>query len=106
MNPNKKQSAIEQLSQDKAVLEAYIKEREKNLGCDFTYIRDNTSSLLISGITSMLMPSNKKQNPPSGRSAIGKQFMPIVWDIVQPFVLTWGIHKVKGLLIKALGVRN
>jgi hypothetical protein len=107
MNPNKKKpSAIEQLLQDKRLLEAHIEECEKNLDRDFTYIRDNSSSLLISGITSMLIPSgkskeNKKQNLLFGGLAIGKQFMPLLWEIAQPFVLTWGINKVKGLLKKA-----
>jgi hypothetical protein len=109
MNPDKKLSAIEQLLRDKAALEACIKEREKNLDCDINYIRDNIPGLLFSGITSMLMPSskskkNKKQSSLSGGLSIGKQMMPILWEIAQPFILTWGIRKAKGLLKKALGI--
>jgi hypothetical protein len=124
INPNKKQSAIEKLLHDKAQLEVLIKEREKNLDRSFTYIRNNASILMVSGFTSLLFPSDKPGKRTlslvesvkktvldrplalSGRIAIAKSFVPLVWEIVQPFILTWGINKVKRIIKKALGDRR
>jgi hypothetical protein len=112
MNRNNKLSATEKLLHDKALLESLIKERENNLSRDFAYIRDNASSLMFSGFTSLFFPSDKsktnkeqlalssceKREKPLAVSdwlAIGKGFVPVVWEIAQPFVLTWGINKAK-----------
>jgi hypothetical protein len=116
MNRKKKQSAIEKLLYDKAQLETLIKLREENLVRDFTHIRDNSSNLIITGFMSLLFPSDKaktnqlspEENARKTRSdkhpalfdymAVGKEFMPIIWEIVKPFVLTWGINKAKDLI--------
>jgi hypothetical protein len=123
MNPGKKQSAVEKLLYDKAQLEALIKEREKNLGRDFAYICNNASSLIISGFTSLLFPSGRAKKPAlsptenvkkdapdrpfalPGGMAIAKSLVPLVWEIARPFILTWGINRMKRIVKKALGIR-
>jgi hypothetical protein len=117
MNRKKKPSAIEELLHEKAQLKMLVKESEQNLNSDFAYIRENASSLLISGFTSLLFPSGKpekEKGQPVLRSGgkikkrssdksltifdwitVGKGFVPVVWEIVQPLVLTWGINKAK-----------
>ncbi|MDR2384394.1 MAG: hypothetical protein LBD80_01840 [Tannerella sp.] len=123
MNRKNKLSAIEKLLHDKAQLEALIEVYEKKLGKDFVYIRNNSSSLIISGFTSILFPASDKSKKDKEKPAlssgkdikktslekpitffdwliIGKRLVPIVWEIAQPFVLTWCINTAKGLIAK------
>ena len=112
-NQTGKPAPIDKLLADKAHLERIIKVCEQNLGRDFRYIRDNSSSLIISGFTSMLFSSDKlKKGQPALLSGsrktsadaplkfvdyvhIGARMLPVVWEIAQPFVLTWGINTAK-----------
>ncbi|MDR2144932.1 MAG: hypothetical protein LBE91_00525 [Tannerella sp.] len=115
-NRNREQSPFDKLKADKARLKEVIKISEQNLGKDLLYIRDNSVNLMISGFTSALFSPGKprkEQEPPAlssggnmqGKSlkfsdywAIGRGMAPIVWDIVQPFVVVWGINAAKSLI--------
>jgi hypothetical protein len=106
-NQNRQPTPIDKLHADKAQLKRIIKTSEQNLGKEFLYLRDNFSSLMISGFISMLSSSgkSKKEKEPLGKVlkpsdylSLGKEMLPIVWKIAQPFVLTWSINIAKNLM--------
>lgn len=111
---------IEKLLADKVDIEAKCRIQEQKLNEDFTYIQNNAYGLLLSGISTLLFPprnpSSKNEKlslPASGNDtheaknspisisdylSIAKGLMPVVWEIAQPLLLTWGIGKAKSLL--------
>ncbi|MDR1523750.1 MAG: hypothetical protein LBS79_00645 [Tannerella sp.] len=107
---NRPLSPIEQLLADKTNIKAMCREQEQKLGEDFAYLRENVSGLLLSGISSLLFSSGKagkktdernESNVPfaaSGYLAITKSLLPVIWSIVQPMLITWGINKAKSFI--------
>lgn len=111
---------VEKLLADKIDIERKCRAQKKKLSEDFAYIQDNASGLLLSGISSLLfpprnsVPKGEKQvvlsgnethdatkNSPTSLSdylTIGKSLLPVVWEIAQPLLFTWGISKAKSLL--------
>lgn len=120
---------IEKLLADKIELEAKCRLRETKLNEDFDYIRDNSSRLILSGLSSLLFPSaGPKQNKPEEQAVavVGKNrqsqnnallavdnlqvaarvIVPAVWRIVRPVLIKWGINKVKSILIRTFTPKN
>jgi hypothetical protein len=118
---NKSLTPLEQLLADKSDIEKKCSLQKKKLNENLAYIQDNASGLLISGVSALLFPSkssdkeNKRQaisesgennrsltkNIPFSASDylnITKSLLPVAWEIIQPFVLTWGISKAKSLI--------
>ncbi|MDR0572746.1 MAG: hypothetical protein LBG96_01725 [Tannerella sp.] len=117
---NRPLTPIEKLFADRIDIKAKCRVQEKKLNEDFEYIKDHTSYLLLSGISSLLFSSggnkNKSEkqsvahageNQHSSNSAplslsdflyVAKSMAPAVWDIIQPLIITWGINKAKSLL--------
>jgi len=107
---------IEQLLAEKAELKVRCRKQEEKLNDDFTYIRENASGLLLSGLSLLLFSSgsnNRKGEKPStvkgdaGKNTaysiydyinIAKGLLPVAWEVIQPLVITWGINKAKSLL--------
>jgi hypothetical protein len=98
-------------------IEAMCREQEKKLGEDFAYIRDNAPELLLSGISSLLFSSGKSAKKTdtamvdrgkreeltvpfaaSDYLAIARNLLPVVWSIIQPMLITWGINKAISLI--------
>lgn len=117
---NKQQTPLEKLISDKNRLQERCRLKEQDLNSDFTYIQENSASLLLSGITSLLF-GKSKQAPASERKAlytegnekaemlglsdiisIGKGMLPVVWDIVKPILISWGMRKAGKLFTNAL----
>ncbi len=110
---------IEKLLADKVDIKAKCRMQEKKLNEDFTYIQNNASGLLLSGVSTLLFPprnssfKNEKQSShASGNEVseakktpisasdylnIAKSLLPIAWEISQPLLITWIIGKSKSL---------
>jgi len=111
---------IEQLLADKDFVEAQCSIREKKLQDDFEYIHHNATSLLFSGLTTLLFSSGSTKRKPETQSValnydrqpaqsanllslsdlfvVAQKMLPVVWEIVQPMLISWGIKKVKSLI--------
>jgi len=131
---NKPLTPIEKLHAEKNGIEEKCRIQEKKLDDDFVYIKDNASSLILSGISTLLFPpknttkENGQQLAPSAETAgrnmskspaltladyiaITKSMLPVVWGVLQPIIITWGIRKAKSVLSglfsgKRIGVRG
>jgi hypothetical protein len=120
---------IEKLLKDKIELREKCRVQEKKLCDDFAYIRDNASSLLLSGVSSLLFSSRNAtkrngklsgedehnavenmaiESDASGRHApilvsdlfaLSKTLWPVVWEIAQPILITWGVRKASSLFL-------
>ena len=107
---NKPLTPLEKLISDKERIRKQCVIQEQKLNDDFSYIQENAGSLLISGFTTLLFPNTKSKKtestetattasqpvPPIGFSdylSIAQGLLPVAWDVVRPFLLTWGIRK-------------
>ncbi len=107
---NKPLSPLEKLISDKERIRKQCVIQEQKLNDDFSYIQENAGSLLISGFTTLLFPNSKSKKTESTETAttasqpvtpigfsdylsIAQGLLPVAWDVVRPFLLTWGIRK-------------
>ena len=108
---------IERLLMEKKTLAEQCSLREKQLSEDFEYIRNNASALFLSGLSELLFSSfssPKKSdsqalvdNTPavsgslatSGLLGLAGKLTPIVWEMVKPALIKWGISKAKAFII-------
>lgn len=107
---NKPLTPLEQLISDKERIRKQCVIQEQKLNDDFSYIQENAGSLLISGFTTLLFPNTKSKKTESTKTAttasqpvlpigisdylsIAQGLLPAAWDVVRPFLLTWGIRK-------------
>lgn len=107
---NKPLTPLEKLISDKERIRKQCVIQEQKLNDDFSYIQENAGSLLISGFTTLLFPNSKSKKTESTETAttasqpvtpigfsdylsIAQGLLPVAWDIVRPFLLTWGIRK-------------
>ena len=112
---------IEQLVAYKSIVEAQCATRQKKLLEDVEYIQNNATSLIFSGLVSLLFSSGQTRKKPETQSVmlindgqptrnnnllssssiffVAKKMIPVVWEIVQPLLINWGIKKAKSLLI-------
>ena len=124
---NNRQTPLEKLISDKERIQRQCKRQEQKLNEDFSYIQENAGSLLLSGLSSLLFPSNKSTTKTNDKNtapvtagqpsialgisdylSIAKGMIPIAWDLAQPFIMTWGIKKCEkiGSLISYSRKRN
>ena len=118
---NKFLTPIEQLLADKRIIEVRCGLWEKKLQEDFEYIHHNATSLIFSGLVSLLFSSGQTKKKPATPSValvkenqsarnkdllpspslflVAQKMIPVVWEIVQPLLINWGIRKVKSLLL-------
>ncbi|RHJ92608.1 hypothetical protein [Parabacteroides bouchesdurhonensis] len=112
------QTPLEKLISDKERIQKQCRIQEQKLNGDFSYIQENAGSLLLSGISYLLFPGSKsttKSNTTTNTNtevarqtglslelsdylSIGKNMLPLLWDIAQPFIMTWGIKKAKNII--------
>ena len=82
--------------------------QEQRLNEDFAYVQENAGSLLMSGLSMLLFPSNKTttQVPVSlGLSdylSVAQSLLPVAWDVVRPLLTAWGIQKIQTWIIRKL----
>ena len=107
---NKPLTPLAKLISDKERIRKQCVIQEQKLNDDFSYIQENAGSLLISGFTTLLFPNSKSKKTESTETAttasqpvtpigfsdylsIAQGLLPVAWDVVRPFLLTWGIRK-------------
>ena len=106
---NKPLTPLEKLISDKERIRKQCVIQEQKLNDDFSYIQENAGSLLISGFTTLLFPNTKSKKKESTETATASQpvtpigfsdylsiaqgLLPVAWDVIRPFLLTWGIRK-------------
>ena len=107
---NKPLTPLEKLISDKERIRKQCVIQEQKLNDDFSYIQENAGSLLISGFSTLLFPNTKSKKTESTETAttasqpvtpigfsdylsIAQGLLPVAWDVVRPFLLTWGIRK-------------
>ena len=118
---NKPLSPIEILQSEKNVIEEKCRVQKKKLDDDFVYIKENVSSLLLSGVSTLLFPPKNAstkagnqlaitsgadgQNATKGPAlsvsdyfTITKSLLPVAWEVIQPIIIAWGIKKAKSML--------
>lgn len=120
----KQPTPLERLQAEKASLQNACKQQEQKLNESFQFLQDNAGSVLLSGLSSLLFPGNKAskgktndvsqssetktssnpvQTTPIGISdylSIAKGMIPVAWEIAQPFIMSWGIKKLKKMLTR------
>lgn len=107
---NSPQTPLEKLISDKEHIRQQCALQEQKLNEDFSYMQENASSLLFSGISSLLFPNTKAKKNESAETvavtnqpatplgisdlfAVAQSMIPLAWDIARPLLLTWGIKK-------------
>lgn len=120
MNNLQIQTPLEKLISDKQRIQHACRLQEQKLNDDFLYIQENASSLLLSGVSSLLFPKTKKANAGSPTDAaptteipsgplnisdylsVAQGLLPVAWDVVRPLLVTWGIRKAQTWIISKL----
>lgn len=116
----KELTPVERLKAEKLYFKQLSKQHEKALTADFQYIQKNASTLLLSGLSSLIFPGFKsvkaKEPTPqktaesssspamelSGYISLAKEMLPVAWHIIQPIILTWGIKQTQKWLSNKL----
>jgi hypothetical protein len=110
---NLRQTPLTKLLADKEDLRKQCLLREQKLNNAFSYMQENAGSLLLSGVSYLIFPgaktaqrtntstpetdTSRKPAALSGLSdwlSVGKMLIPVAWEIVQPFIISWGIRKI------------
>lgn len=100
---NRKLTPIQVLTYEKQKLMKQCEQHEQLIGAHLNYIHQHAGSLIIQGVKSILFPStlpNKSSashhNVDScldGYLAQVKSCMPILWEVVRPVLISWGMTK-------------
>ena len=93
--------------------------QEQRLNEDFAYVQENAGSLLMSGLSMLLFPSNKKHTKEQKQTtatttqvpvslglsdylSVAQSLLPVAWDVVRPLLAAWGIQKIQTWIIRKL----
>ena len=115
------QTPLAKLQNKKEWIRLESREKEEKLNQHFSYMKDNSGILILSGLSSLFFPktSNSQKEDSSNHSVTtkpkelfsplsllsffsgGKGILPIALEIAQPFLITWGLTAAKKLLKKA-----
>jgi len=117
----KEPTPLERLISNKERINVLSKIQENKMNANVQYIQQNGGKLLLSGVTSAILPGTKSKriSQKSGVSSSsslpstiagmalggaadyftkGKHIFPLVLSVAQPFLLTWGIKGAKKLI--------
>lgn len=105
---------LEKLLADKHRLQTACQQQADKLNDDFNYIQENASSIFMSCLSSLLFSGSKKSDKAQVSNeqqstavqpnvALGaadyftivKSMAPVLWDIVQPIIVSWSIKKAR-----------
>lgn len=115
------QTPLAKLQNKKEWIRLESHEKEEKLNNHFSYMKDNSGILVLSGLSSLFFPrTNNSQKEDSNKHSVttkpkelfsplsllssfsgGKGILPIALEIAQPFLITWGLTAAKKLLKKA-----
>ena len=108
-----KDNVLQQIHKEKLALkQSYLLEEEK-IANNFDYLQDNWGTLLIhsalNGVKGFMgFPTNNSSSKGDDYqtdkiqqiSSIGMNVIPMLWNIIQPFALKYGINKIKSFFTK------
>ena len=103
---------LERLLHEKRRVTEECELRKIKLNADCAYIQAHAGSLLLSGLSSLLFSGGNKKHEAKASAnqtvsatamplgwgdllSIGKSLLPVVWEVAQPIIMTWGIQKVR-----------
>ncbi len=107
---------IERLMADKQRLETACRQQEGKINESFTYLQANATSLLLSGLTSLIFPTKKTdatqpiaaataEEAPKRTEGVGlqlsdylsiaKSLMPVAWQIAKPMAINLCIRLIR-----------
>lgn len=113
---NTKLTPLLKLQHRKELIQQESDIQMQKLNEHFSYIKENAGSLALSGISSMLFSgskttsSNKDEEQPAlavhsdsplsflNHLSLAKGLFPVVLEIAQPFLITWGFKTVRKLI--------
>lgn len=117
---NNQQTPLQKLISEKEEVRRKCQLKGEKLNDDFAYIQQNSGSLLLSGLSSLLFPKTKGQSDSASKStaesslnqtvslelsdylSMAKGMMPVLWDIARPILITWGIARARSIFTKIL----
>ena len=118
---NPQQTPLEKLISDRRRIQQECTIQERKLNADFSYIQENAGTLLLSGVSALLLPNTKAKSKgtESNRPAqtpevpsmslgfadylsVAQGLLPVAWDVARPLLTAWGIQKVQTWIIKKL----
>ena len=93
--------------------------QEQRLNEDFAYVQENAGSVLMSGLSMLLFPSNKSRTKEQKQTtvtttqvpvslglsdylSVAQSLLPVAWDVVRPLLTAWGIQKIQTWIIRKL----
>ena len=112
------QTPLEKLLADKCRIQKSCQQKETHINETFIYIQENASSLLLSGLTSLLFSKTPKEHEGTTNSTItnrtdgqlkagnptlnisdffsvGKALLPVAWNFIQPIAIGWCVRNIK-----------
>jgi len=110
------QTPLAKLQHKKELIRLESTIQQQKLDQHLSYMKDNAGSLALSGLSSMLFSGSKSSSPKEEKKqpllsttaslplgilkslSYGKGLVPIVLEIAQPFLITWGLKTVKNLI--------
>ena len=113
-------NSFSQNAKDNAVYNAPVVQEQK-LNADFSYIQENAGTLLLSGLSTLLLPNTKAKSKEAENSqlaqtsdvpsmslgladylSVAQGLLPVAWEVARPLLTAWGIQKVQAWIIKKL----
>ena len=118
---NPQQTPLERLISERHRIQQECAVQEQKLNADFSYIQENAGTLLLSGLSTLLLPNTKakskeaENNQPAQASdipsmslgladylSVAQGLLPVAWEVARPLLTAWGIQKVQTWIIKKL----
>ena len=118
---NPQQTPLEKLISERRRIQQECMVQEQKLNADFSYIQENAGTLLLSGLSTLLLPNTKAKSKETENSqpaqvsdvpsmslgladylSVAQGLLPVAWDVARPLLTAWGIQKVQAWIIKKL----
>lgn len=108
-----KKTLLQTIQEEKSILKQSYLEDEKKLTENFAYLQENWGKLLVHSTVNgvkgaMRLPTDKKPAKDSNFqidkiqqvATMGMTIFPIIWELSQPFLINYGIKKLKSFFTK------
>lgn len=118
---NPQQTPLEKLISERRRIQQECAVQEQKLNADFSYIQENAGTLLLSGLSTLLLPNTKAKSKEAENSqpaqtsdvpsmslgladylSVAQGLLPVAWEVARPLLTAWGIQKVQAWIIKKL----
>ena len=103
----KKNDILQQIHKEKLAHKKSYLEQEEKIAENFNYLQDHWGSLLMQTAFNSFkgfigLPTSNSSNKKSDNNTqqMGLSVIPMLWEIVQPYLIKYGVDKIKGLFSK------